>query len=162
LSYGAAERSAAAWADEKDCEAAEIAVPPAGVTYTTTESIFSVPGFTLTETLIWPATAAGGTGTGAFRLPATVIDAIWMTAGTTVAAGDTTTVPQLTTFAIVAPVAVPETVAQTETPGEEATPRTVVVLPPCVTVAEAELLVLHATDVVTPASALTAAVSVVV
>ena len=122
-------------------------------TRTTTESSFSVPGLTLSDTLIWPATVAGGTGTGVFRF-APVIEAIWTVAGTGIAAEPTTTVAQFVTLAT--PVA--EATAQIATPGEAATP---VTTPAAVTVAEAELLVVHATVGVTPASALTAAVRVI-
>jgi hypothetical protein len=66
------------------------------------------------------------------------------------------TVPQAVT------VATPDALAaaQTATPGEAAMPATTVERPPCVTVAEAELLVLHVTVGVMPVVALTAAVSV--
>jgi hypothetical protein len=111
-----------------------------------------------TETLTCPPIVPGGVATGAFKLPAIVTDAICRTAGVTSVGGWITTVAQFSTLA--APVAV--AVAQIATPGDAVTPRTVVLVLLDADSVAAELLDDHATVAVTPASTLTAAVSVTV
>ena len=88
------------------------------------------------------------------RLPASVIDAIWTTAGTIGGSGEMITDPHVSTLGVFAALAV----AQIATPGDEATP---VTRPVVDTLAAAPPLV-HVTVGLIPASALTTAVSVTV
>jgi hypothetical protein len=129
------------------------------VTVTTIESTCAVPGVALTVTLIWPATTAGGIGTGPFRPsgPA-VIDAIETEAGTFTDAGLTTIVVQ--PLAEPAPVAV--AVAQTEVPGDEARPLIVADVPDDETIDTfVASPVDHVTTGVMPLPAVTAAVRLI-